>query len=125
MQRLVDVAHEMDHELGRLRALDHVQGLVQHARGVVLDGADHAALGLAVALVYDAARMRRGVLRVDVVQGTRPPAPFGVPDRVGPGGYVGQVVGGVVAQEGLEVGGGGVRDEVGGQVGDGDVSEAW
>lgn len=58
------------------------------------------------------------------MQGPRPTTPFGVPDRVGPGGYVGEVVRGVVAQEGLEVGGGGVGDEVAGDVGDGDVSEA-
>lgn len=59
------------------------------------------------------------------MQGAGPSAPFGVPDRVGPGGYVGEVIGGVVAQEGVEVGRGGVGDEVAGEVGDGDVSEAW
>lgn len=58
------------------------------------------------------------------MQGPRPTTPFGVPDRVGPGGYIGEVVRGVVAQEGLEIGGGGVGDEVAGDVGDGDVSEA-
>lgn len=41
--------------------------------------------------------MRRGVFGVDVVQGAGPATPFGVPDGVGPGGDVGEVVGGVVA----------------------------
>ena len=124
VQRLVDVAHKVNDELGRLSALDHVQRLVQQARGVVLDGAHHAPLGFAIALVDDAARVRGRILGVDVVQGPRPPTPFGVPDRIGPGGYIGKVVGGVVAQEGLEIGGGGVGDEVACEVGDGDVSEA-
>jgi hypothetical protein len=51
-------------------------------------------------------------------------APFRVAHRVGPGRDPREVLGRVVAEEGLEVGGGGRRDEVAGEVGDADVSEA-
>ena len=62
---------------------------------------------------------------VDEVEGRREAAPLGVADRVGPGGDAGEVGGGLVAEEGLEVGLGRRRDEVGGQVGYCYVPEAW
>lgn len=49
---------------------------------------------------------------------------FGVAHRVGPGRDAGEVVARVVAQEGLEEGGCGGRDEVGCEIRDADVSEA-
>lgn len=45
---------------------------------------------------------------VDEVKGAGEAAPFGVPDRVGPAGDLGEVVGLVVAEELLEVRLGGV-----------------
>lgn len=79
VQRLVDVAHEVNDELGGDQPVRLAQRRVQELRGVVLDGRDHAALGLAVALVDDAAVGRGVVLGVDVVQRAGELAPFCVP----------------------------------------------
>lgn len=127
VQRLVDVADEVDDELGGDGALPGREGAVgvEQARGVVVQGADDAAaVFFAVALEVDAAVLGRRVLGVDEVEVGGEAAPFGVADRVGPGGDAGEVVGCVVAQERLEVGCGGGRDEVAGEVADRDVSEA-
>lgn len=51
---------------------------------------------------------------VDEVEGAGEVAPLGVADRVGPGGDAGEVRRRGVAEEGLEEGGGGRGDEVGG-----------
>ncbi len=126
VQRLVDVPHKMHDELGGYRALGGALPRVEQARGVVVQGADDAAaVLLAVAVEVDAAVGGRGVLGVDEVEVGGEAAPFGVPDRVGPGGDAGEVVGAVVVEEGLQEGGGFGGDEGAGDVGDADVAEAW
>lgn len=124
VQGLVDVADEVDDELGGLGAQPDGHGGVEDLGGVVLDGGDDAALLLAVAVQVDGAAGRGRVLGVDEVEDACVVAPFGVADGVGPGGDVGEVVAGVVAEEALEVGLGLGLDEVAGYVGDGDVPEA-
>lgn len=114
VQRLVDVADKVHDELGGLRAQPGGHVRVEDLRGVVLDGGHDAALGLAVALELDGARVRRRVFGVDEVVDARVVGPFAVADRVGPGRDVGEVVGRVVAEEGLEVVGGLRLYEVGG-----------
>jgi hypothetical protein len=107
VQRLVDVADKMDDELGGDGALPGRERPVgvEQARGVVVQGADDAPPVLfAVTLEVDAAVLRGVVLGVDEVEVGGEAAPFGVPDRVGPGGDAGEVVGCVVAQERLQVG---------------------
>lgn len=127
MQRLVHVAHKVHDKLGRDGALRRVQPRVQQPRRVVGQRADDAAalVLLAVALKVDAAVRGWVVLGVDEVEVLGEAAPFGVAHRVGPGRDAREVFGCVVAEQGLEVGGGGGRDEVAGEVGDADVAEAW
>lgn len=103
VQRLVDVADKVHDELGGLRAQPRGQVRVEHLRRVVLDGRHDAALGFAVAREVDGARVRGRVFGVDEVEGPRVVRPLGVADGVGPGRDVGEVVGRVVAEEGLEV----------------------
>lgn len=124
VQGLVKVAHEMDDKLGGLGPQPGGHGWVEDLRGVVLDGRDNTALFLAVAFQIDRTIMRRVVLGVDEVEDTGKVAPFGVADRVGPGGDAGQVILVAVAEKGLEIACGLRLDEVGGKVGDGDVTEA-
>lgn len=124
VQWLVDVADKVHDELGGLGAQPRGDGRVGDLGGVILDGGDDAALLLAVAVQVDGARVRRRVLGVDEVEDAGEVAPLCVPDGVGPGRDVGEVVAGVVAQERLEVRLGLWLDEVGGDVGDGDVPEA-
>jgi hypothetical protein len=126
VQRLVHVTNKMHDKLGRDGALRRVQARVEQARRVVGQRRDDAAalVLLAVALELDAAVRRRVVLGVDEVEVLGEAAPFCVAHRVGPGRDPGEVLARVVAEEGLEVGGGLGRDEVAGEVGDTDVSEA-
>lgn len=125
VQRLVQVAHEVHHELGRQVPLAEGQARVERLPRVVRQRGHDAARGLAVALEVDVARERRVVLGVDEVEGLGEAAPPRVADRVGPGGDVGEVVRRVVVEDVLEVCLGGVGDEVRGDVGGRDVPEAW
>lgn len=61
------------------------------------------------------------VMGVDEVEVWGEVVLFGVLDRICLGSNVGEVVVGVIVEEGLKIGGGGVRDEVGGDIGDGNV----
>lgn len=124
VQRLVDVADEVDDELGRLRPAPRPQLRVQHLRRVVLDRAHDAAVLLAVALEVDAAVRRRRVLGVDEVEVFRETSPFRVPDAVGPSRDAGEVVLGLVLQEALEERCRVVFDEVCRDVGNRDVPQA-
>lgn len=124
VQGLVDVADEVDDELGGLGAQPGRQLRVEDLRGVVLDGGDDAALVLAVAVHVDGAAARGRVFGVDEVEDARVVAPLGVADRVGPGRDVGEVVPGIITEEGLEVRLGLRLDEAACQVGDGNVTEA-
>jgi len=65
------------------------------------------------------------VLRVDEVEARGEATPFGVADRVGPGGDAGEVEVGGVMEEGLEEGCCVGVDKGGGEVAYGDVAEAW
>lgn len=123
VQRLVDVADEVDDELGGLVPPPGPQSRIEQLRGVVLERAHDAAVGLAVALEVDAAIRGRAVLGVDEVEVLGEAAPFRVPDAVGPRGDAGEVVLGVVAQQRLEVGRRVLPDEITGDVGDGDVPQ--
>lgn len=76
---------------------------VEQDGGVVLQGADDAALGAAVAAVADAAGARRAVVGVDVVVRRRELARRRVAVAVGPRGHGREVVGRGVAQQALEV----------------------
>lgn len=93
------------------------QARVERLAGVVGEGGDDAAVGLAVAAHVNAARGRGRVMGVDEVEVLGEAAPARVADGVGPGGDGGEVVGAGVAQELLEVRGGGVGDEAAGEVG--------
>ena len=66
VQRLMDVAEEMDHEPQALAAVEPVQAPVRYARRVVCDRA-HDAAAAAVARHVDTARRGRRVSRVDEV----------------------------------------------------------
>lgn len=123
VQRLVQVADEVDDELGGLGAQPGGQLRVERLLGVVGEGADDAARLLAVALVVDVARGGRVVVGVDEVERLGEAAPARVADRVGPGRDLGEVVGLVAAEELFEVGLSRVGDEVAREVGCRDVSE--
>lgn len=126
VQRLVEVADEVDDELGGLGALRPGQVGVERLGGVVCQGADDAPVRLAVALEVDLAGMGRRVVGVDEVEVLGEAAPAGVADGVGPGGDGGKVVGirRRSFEERAEVGGGGVGDEMRGEVRRRDVAEA-
>lgn len=123
VQRLVDVADEVNDKLGSLVPPPRPQLRIEQLLGVVLKGAHDAAVLLAVALEVDAAILRRAILRVDEVEVLAEAAPLGVPDAVGPGRDAGEVVLRVVAQQRLEVRRRLLPDEVAGDVGDGDVAQ--
>ena len=124
VQGLVQVGDEVDDELGGLGAQPVRQVRVERLGGVVSQGADDAAVGLAVAVEVDVAVVRRAVVGVDEVEVLGEAAPARVADGVGPAGDARQVVGLVAPEQLLEVRLGGVGDEVAGDVGGGDVSEA-
>ena len=65
VERLGDVAEEMDDELHRHLAVRRGEFGVLHARGVVCNGRDAAALGGAVAGEVDGTRARRRVFCID------------------------------------------------------------
>ena len=80
MQRLVDVAHEVDDKLGGLVPPPGVQVVVQELLRVVLDGADNTAVLLTVAVEIHAAVRGRGVLGIYEVEVLGETAPTGVAD---------------------------------------------
>lgn len=125
VQGLVDVSNKVHHELGGLRAEPHWDRRIEDLRGIVLDRSHHAPLILAVAVEFDRAVVGRLVLGVDEVEHARIMAPFRVSDGVGPRSHVGEVVGGVVSEEGLEVGCCLRLDKVTSKVGDSDVPKTW
>lgn len=103
VQRLVNVADEVDDELGRLGPAPRPEVGVEQLLRVVLQGAHDAAVGLAVAREVDAAVRRRVVLGVDEVEVPAEAPPLGVADAVGPRRHAREVVRRVVAQDRLEV----------------------
>lgn len=112
VQRLMEVADEMDYKLGSLGTAPWWQDRVKGLLGVVGQRGDDAARGFAVALQVDVARLGRVVVGVDEVKVLCEVAPFGVADGICPACNLGEVVGLVVAQELLQVRLGGVGDEV-------------
>lgn len=123
VQRLVEVADKVHDKLGGLVALPERQAGLDRLLGVVCEGGDDAAVVLAVALKVDVALLGRAVVGVDEVERLCVPAPVGVADRVGPAGYLGDVVGALVVEQLLEVSFCRVGDEVAGEVGGGDVTK--
>lgn len=124
VQRLVDIAQEVNHKLGSLVPSPQGQAHVEHLIRVVLDDQhDAARLLLAVTLEIDAAGMGRGVVRVNEVEVLGEVAPFCVADCVGPGCDAGHIRGRGVAEEVLHVGLGRGGDEGCGDVGYCDVPE--
>lgn len=123
VQRLMNVADEMDDELGRLVPLPGPQLRVEQLRRVVLQRAHDAAISLAIALEVDAAIRGRVVLSVDEVEVLGEAPPFRVPDAVGPGRDARQVVLRVVAQESLEIRRRVLLDEVASDVGNRDMAQ--
>ena len=104
VQGLVNVSDKVYYKLSGLRAEPDWNGGVENLGGVVLDRRYYATFFLAVAVEIDGAVIRRLVFGVDEMEHSCVVAPFRVPDRVGPGGYVCEIVAGVVPEEGLEVG---------------------
>ena len=92
VQRLMQVADEMDNELGSLSTAPGGQRVVRSLLRVVGQGVDDAARLLAVALEVDVARQRRVIVRIDEVECLGELTPFGVSDGVGPRGDLGEVV---------------------------------
>lgn len=125
VQRLVDISHEMDHELGRLRTQPEGHGRIQDLRGVVLDGGDDAALLLAIAFQVDCTAVRRVVLGIDEMEDARKVTPFGVAYGISPSGDAGQVILVGVAQQSLKVMCRLRLNEIAGDVGDSNMTEAY
>ena len=75
VQRLVDVADEVDHPLESLLLLNEADVFGHGAGGVVGDGADDASFFSAVALVVDVALLGRAVESINVVE-RRAESPF-------------------------------------------------
>lgn len=103
VQRLVNIAHKMDHELGRLCTQPERNGRVEDLGGVVLNGGHYTTLLLAVTFEVDGTGVRRVILGINKVEDAREVAPFGVPDGIGPSGDAGQVILVLVPEKGLEV----------------------
>lgn len=91
MQRLSDVAKEVNQKLERLLGVGHGKAAIAHPLGVVDNGRDRASRGATVAIKVDVAGRRGVVLGVNVVQRSRPRAIRLVPVAVCPRGDVGQV----------------------------------
>ena len=105
MQRLVDVADEVDDEAHRVQQLRGAGGRVLQLGGEICDGTDDAAaIAAAVAGEVDAAARGRRVVGVDEVQRLGPGARAGVAVRVGPGRGVSHVVRRGVTERGLHEG---------------------
>lgn len=124
VEGLVDVAHEMDDELGSLALAPGPQLGVEQLARVVLEGTDDAPLGLAIAHEVDAAVRGGVILGVDKVEVLAEAAPARVPDAVGPGGDAREVVRRVVTEQVLEVNRRALLHKGAGDVGDGYVAQA-
>lgn len=124
VQRLMDIANEVNDKLGRLGAHRGPQGRVQQLARVVLQRADDAPLGLAVAIEVDGAVRGRAVLGVDEVEGLGEAAPARVSHTIRPRCDACEVVVGVIAQQALEIRRRVIGHQVGRKVGDGYVTEA-
>lgn len=114
----------MNDKLGRLGAAPCRQRRVEGLLGVVGQGSDDAARPFAIALKVDVAGFGRVVMRIDEMERACESAPFCVSDRIGPAGYLGQVIGLTAAQELLQVGLRRVGDKVACNVGGRDVPQA-
>ncbi len=125
VQRLMDIPDEVDDELSRLVAPPGWERGIKDLQSIVLQSADNATLLLAVPLEVDIAVCGGVVVRVDEVEGTSESSPFRVADRIGPGRYAGEVVFCVVSEEILKVRGRLVRHEIGRDVRDRDMPEAY
>lgn len=91
VERLGQVANEVDEELEGLLDVGGGEAAVSNALGVVGHGRDGAARAAAVAVIVDVAVGGRAVLGVDEVEGSRPLASGGCSVVVSPRGDVGQV----------------------------------
>ncbi len=121
VKRLVQVADKVNDKLGGLRATPRGQRGVVDLLGVVGERGDDAAALFAVALQIYVARVWRLVVRINKVKGAGKLAPFRVADGVGPAGDGREVIVVGTLQKLLEIGFGGVCDEVASYVGRGDV----
>ncbi len=92
VQRLVDVADEVDDKLGGLVPPPFREGRVEQLRRIVLQRTHDAAVLLAVPLEIDIAVGRRLVVSIDEVKHACESAPFGISNRVGPGRHAGEVM---------------------------------
>lgn len=124
VQRLVDITHEMDHELGRLRTQPEGHGRVQDLGGVILDGSHDTTLLLAVAVQVDCTAVGRVILSIDEMEDARKVTPFGVADGIRPSGDAGQVILVGIPEKSLEVMCCLRLDEIAGDVGDSNMTEA-
>lgn len=84
VERLMQVADEVDDELGGLSTAPGGQRVVKRLFRIVGQGADDAARPLAVALEVDVARQGRVIVGVDEVERLGEATPFGVSDGIGP-----------------------------------------
>ena len=121
----MDISDEVDDELGRLVAPPRWERGIKDLHSIVLQGADDATLLFAVPLEVDIAVCRGVIVGVNEVEGTSEPSPFRVADRIRPGRYAGEVMFCVVSEEILKVRGGLVRHEIGCDVRDCNMPEAY
>lgn len=117
MQRLMQIANEVNDKLGSLRSSPCRQGRIDGLLGVVGQSGDDAAVLFAVTLKVDIAVLGRAVVRIDEMEVLCESAPFRVSDRIGPGGYLGHVIGILATEELLQVGFCRIGDEVACNVG--------
>lgn len=125
VQGLVNIAHKMNDKLGCLCTQPPGHGRVENLRSVVLDGCHNTTLFLAVAVKINRTIVRRVILGIDEMEDTREVAPFCVPNGVGPSGDASQVILVIISEKGLEVMCRLRLDEVAGDVGDSDMTEAY
>jgi hypothetical protein len=125
VQRLMDVADEMNDKLGSLRPPPRPQSRIEQLRCVVLKRADNATIGLAIPIEVDATICGRVILGVDEVEVLGEATPFGVSNAVCPGRDTREVVLCIVVQQLLEISRRVLLDEVAGDVGDCDMTETY
>jgi hypothetical protein len=123
VQRLVDVADEVDDELGGLVAPPRVQAAVQQLGGVVLDRTHDASVLLAIPVKVDTAVGRRRVLGVDEVEVLGEAAPFRIADAVCPRRNASEVVLSIVPQQILEISRRVILDKVARDISNSDMAQ--